>query len=395
MFKWDIGGFKGIPEYMVDIVNRSLQCCKDGYFRIDGREYVWQDGKLDNSGSEGKQVQWRSVQLRQKNEQDGYTFTKRKIKLFTGTGSYPFAINGLLISDNFTSISVLTNNQVSKVFDNTGALDTWVASFNTNIAALGFASTITRETEDIYLNNAEGERFNLVLPVKIFPKCLTLNVAVIVANTAFNYNMAYPDTNRHQHVTCYGSTSGSEELYSNSVGNNSVVVSHNFATTGTKTVRIFHNDEERAFFTNRLPSGVGVTDISGVVSSKLDTFQVREGEFQSLTSVDLSFLAPAKNSLQTLSMEYCRMRGITAGWASSLTNAFTNLRYVYLDHNLFTSTYVDAFLNELVNSCALPYGNGTVWIQGQTPAAPPTAASLTARNKLTDPTGLNRALATD
>lgn len=395
VFKWDIGGFKGLPEYMIDIINRSLQCCKDGYFRVDGREYVWQDGKLDSTGGEGKHVQWRSVTLRQRDEQEGYTFTKRTIPLFTAV-SYPFAIDQCWITDNFNSITVATNNQYSKVFDNEAGLDAWIGAFNTNITTEGYSSTIECDGNNVRLLNAESERFALRATVRIFPKLLTLSATTTDGRRTFRYLLGYGYNFIHYHVVCYAATSGAEELKANAFGQDTVTVDHLFTDNGNKTIRIFHNDEETLFnaTVRTLPSGLQenlakITNVTGSVSALLETFIMHQQDLHVLTSLNLSFLAPAKYTMRVLRLTNCQIEAFAANWASSLVagtlKPYPFLRQTELTGNSLSSSEVDAFINEFYNYCKITIDpSASINLKFQTPAGPPTGTSSTARNGFTN-----------
>lgn len=390
VFKWDIGGYSGLPEYMVDVVNRSLQCCKDGYFRVDGREYVWQDGKLERSGSEDKHVQWRTVTLRQKDGDDGYTFTQRRIKLFTAV-DFPFAINQCVITDNFTMISVLNaQGSFARVFDDSLGLDAWVGSFNTNIATAGHATVLERDGNDIFLINAPGERFYHYqpLPSQIYPNMLVLNAVTSYPSQRYmQYKVTYADSKLHMHVACFAATSGTEDLFTNIGSGNTCTVAHEFMATGAQTVRIFHRDEEVNFeiIRNSLSPVAAVSNITGRISANLTVLRLTHLALGGATGFDLSFLALAKDSLQALYLDRCSIEKIIPGWASSLASGgykpFAKLIYTGITYNALTSTAVDDFINEFYNYCKIGYGYNSfaIDLSHNTISAPPTSASSTAR----------------
>jgi len=390
VFKWDIGGYIGLPECIIDVVNRSLQCCKDGYFRIDGKEYIWQDGKLERSGSEDKHVQWRTVTLRQKDGNNGYTFTQRKIKLFT-TVDFPFAINHCVITDNFTTVGVLNaNGGLAKVFDDSAGLDSWIGSFNTNIAGTGHASVIERNGNDVFLVNAPGERFYhyQLFPFQIYPNMLVLDAVTSYPSQRYiQYKMTYADNKLHMHVACFAGTSDTENLFTNIGSNNACVVTHEFMTTGAQTLRIFHRDEEINFeiIRNPLSSVAAISAITGRISANLTILRLTHLALGGATGFDLSFLAPAKDSLQSLYLDRCAIVKIVPGWASSLASAsykpFTKLIYTGITYNNLTSSAIDDFINEFYNYCKVGYGYNsfTIDLSHNSISAPPTSASSTAR----------------
>jgi len=390
VFKWDIGGYTGLPDYMIDIVSRSLQCCKDGYCRIDGREYIWQDGKLERSGSEDKHVQWRTVTLRQKDGNDGYTFTQRRIKLFTAV-NFPFAINNCVITDNFTMVSVLNaQGSFAKVFDDSAGIDSWIGIFNTNIAATGHASVIERDGNDVFLVNAPGERFYhyQLFPFQLYPNMLVLDALTSYPSQRYiQYKMTYADSSLHMHVACFAGTSGTENLFTNIGSNNACVVTHEFMTTGAQTLRIFHRDEEINFeiIRNPLSPIAAVSNITGGISANLTILRLTHLALGVATGFDISFLAPAKDSLQAIYIDRCSIVKIVPGWASSSASAsykpFTKLIYTGITYNNLTGSAVDDFINEFYNYCKVGYGYNSfaIDLSHNIISAPPTSASLTAR----------------
>jgi hypothetical protein len=379
-FSWDIGGQHGLPFHAIDTIDNALNLKT---LRIDGVRYTREDKEFLSIGGVGKSRGWRVAKLSYFNNTDYRTFRRGTITLFTRPDTYPFAVNRCFVSDGY---SYLGNTGVRVVDDGLDD-DAFVAELNASVVSNGFNGTFAYVGNDLVFTNADGEYFDETGNVDVFNRCLTLINSVAAAADTFRWVLQYPTSTNRTHVANYGGTSSDPSDLLASSGYTGVYT-YEYATAGVYTLRLFTRDLEVDYnFTQSTSYPVQIKDVSGSISNATQAFRFSNHAFNGLASLDLSFLANAKNTLLYLYLNNSGIVGITSGWASSLVSLpykpFMNLQYIDATGNTFTSANVDSFINEFYNSCAVQSGYHYFGINGNTPPAPPTAASSTARSGLT------------
>lgn len=379
-FTWDIGGSKGLTFQEIDSIDNALNLDR---LRIDGARYVRKDGGFSSSAGEGKHRQWRTAELGLYDDEDYRTFRRGTFKLYKKPDTYPFATHSVAVSDGFTWVG---NAATNRVIDDGVDDDAFVAELNSDAASKGYSSTFEYADGYLVLIVADGEDFIYKGSCEVYHRCLNMKVTVAASADVFRWVLQYPSSTPKNHIACYGGVSSdSSERLTSSGG--VTVATHTYDTAGTYTIRLFTQDNEVGYnFTQSTSYPVKINDASGEISNKTQAFRFSGHDFSGLSTLNLSFLANAKNEMKYLYLIQSNIVGITSGWASSLVSLpykpFTKLGYIDATQNTFTSANVDSFINEYYNSVAYPSGYKYFGINGNTPSAPPTAASSTARTAL-------------
>lgn len=388
MAKWDIGGRYGVPATIIDIIDSALDCNR---LRIDSRQYVRDSKEMSRKSAEGKILQNRECMLQDTNGNISFESFEPVVTLFTAPAP-PYAVANLLLDDGVKTIFLTNaNGHILNVIDDATAETNFITALNSKITAEGYNGVVSKLGSDIVLTNADGERLTLFILPDVFSKVLTLTVNVSATNTTFRYFLDYIGANREYHVVSWGSSSGDDDLrlsgvqFFGSTVINNITTTKFYATTGNKTVRIFHRDREVGFVATPITTGSTrprITNITGNISSRTTDVQLN---LHNLGSFSLAWLGAAKASLQSLRLDNNDITSIQDNWASAFISGgvkpYSRLRYISIDGNALTSARVDAFFNEMVASMQYVGGSGYVSLRGGTTAAP-TGTSLTARNTL-------------
>ncbi|MBS1988710.1 hypothetical protein JST56_07025 [Candidatus Dependentiae bacterium] len=386
VFKLNIGGNYGVPEWMLDKINRAF--CTDT-FLINEKRYVKNDGaKFDVTRYNTFPLLFSEIELREYyNDAAGAFFNTAPVTLFTRPGTYPYVNTEWRMRDK-------NGNEIfGGVFEYIDAsYDTGYLTYFNNVVVpqhdlQGLFSWVD---DNFTYTNGEDESFIVVTKASVSTTYLEATVNITDTTAPFQYtqggtgfHILVPDSD---HLPPGIVT----EPGNNSLGNPLTVTQlYIYNTTGNKVWRLytFGNSMTVLQFPQQ-SNKVTAIDPATKVSSKLRKFGCFFQNFGAV-SLDLSFLAPAKDELRELAINSSNITGITAGWASALVSGsykpFKLLRYVYLNYNSLNNAAEDAFFNEFYGSTNYAYngGWGQINMVGQSPAAAPTAASTTARNALT------------
>lgn len=377
---------KGRYKFVVDNVSAALMrtirfamLCPN--LRIDGDLYE-KDPESPNSDSESRLMKFATFYLKDVDDELTYTTENTSFVLWEKptSGDVTYAISSIFIWDYFGYLKVQ-----ARVFEAASDETTFVSSLNTSLSAVGINGTVSTSGLQFIFTNAQGENYRLVNEVEVFDKNFDMDIYSLGGTSkALKYYMGWGDFERHKHVyrTATGAGVAAEAEHT---GNSALAtVSVPFTSIGAGYIRIFHKDEHTYFAVETVTSNdVQVTDVSGEMSSSLERLSFFNQAFTSLTSLDLSFIAPAADRLEVLSIINSGLQGITAGWASLLASGsykpFVRLKYVWLSKNSMDTTYLDAFYNEFDNSTNYQPGNYQIDTSNQSPTAAPSAASATAR----------------
>lgn len=170
--------------------------------------------------------------------------------------------------------------------------------------------------------------------------------------------------------------------YYTGIGTQPSAINHSFpAVTNTQyPVHIYHNDNiaSYSFYDG---TAVFLTSLTGDMPLSLLSF-VLGGGGHSVSQYDLPANVPIERcaSLQVLDIRNTNIDAFSPALFAETFNALINITLIF---NELTSTEVDTVFNDYVANTPSFFPSGSFSTQGQTPSAPPTAASLTARNTLT------------
>lgn len=371
-FKLDIGGSEGVPEYMADSINRIMDLEK---IRVDGRLMTRESDKMEETGKDDAPLHFYSVSLREAKHTDSYTFKQKRIKLYTRPGTYPYAISYLALSDGITLLS-----KSAEEFFNSDAEDDYVDGLNNDDAAgLGMLGSFSWDGDDLIYTNAEGEDFIPYIETIVYPVNFSFDATVNAANSALAYQYNGP------HVVSWGETSIEHKL---SFGATLPTASKVYPTTGSKTFRIYHNDKMKRFrcFSNGLD--IIFTDWDGDFSANMEEVTLSKHNFNALLTLSLAPLYRSRFTIRNLTITQCQVKGITAGAFSTfytplapLVMPWVLMKTIDLSRNKFTAANVDAFINEF-HTYSRYTATGSMALNLNSPFAPPTGASSTARTAI-------------
>lgn len=365
------------PVRMLDILNYALPCDN---LVVNRDKMVLVEAPDELNGNPQQTV---TYILADKDIDNTLELSQDLVPLFSRPAGYNYFVTQMFLVDGVNSIFML-----GRVFEDSGDEDDWITAAEVKRVAAGAQGEFFIQDGTFYYLNAPGEKYRpkLFIP-EVLPKELVITLNVSNATFPANVALYYPD-NALRKVGFKDTSGGGDGLvYDNFTTGLYTNVFKLYGTTGDKTFRIFHNDEEIEYGFVSPGSYPKVTDITGLASSRLNKINCQNGNFSAHTTFDLDFLAPAKYSLKTFIFKNCQLEGFTATWASALvvgsgSTAVKPFPFEYVDigGNSVSVTNLDAFINEFYSSCAWSAGiNKLFRTIGQSPAAPPStsAANIT------------------
>lgn len=386
-----ISGKTRVPNY--EIINVAHAICAD-FFAIDGYGYKYvNENSQSSSGSTNLMkvdgvatslFQGATVPIRRDTIENSYTTRGSKLLLFTspggGTPVYPFAFPYLTMSRYMLSSITLLG---AMVIDSGADIAPTLATLNgaaadTNDLAGSF--TYDSGTGNWYYNNAAGE-FYRFSTCPIYTRHFDITVAIGAINTTFSFSYI----NGHN-VIDFGDTTVEVEDYATT---GYKTVSHEYATTGNKILRIFSDDNMTSLRFNSSSANAYISQEAGQISSAITDFMIGPtNDFSSHTDIDPGFLDYAGTAggdgLTSLQLLSCGIKAFSPDIFT--TSGFSNISYIEFGGNKLSSTQVDDIFGNLASFMTLisaPYAPRYINTAMQAPAAPPTGASGTARAYLT------------
>ena len=366
-YTWDV---YDVPVRILDTLNYAL---KSENVQIDDSEYV-----LDPDGTEedssGAPRQSRTYGLTDKDREETLDFDKVLVLMWE-EASYPYGITGCHLWNDYDLMF-----KPPWAFQNSAGVDAYISDFETQKTSVGATGEFIRDSGKVYYRNGPGETFRigeLFGLVKVKPKALT--VTFNVSDVNFPAGLSFRALGANGSVSLLmreTADTGAATIYYNDAG--FVNISKSYGSTGTKTFIVFHNDDPTELYASSPGSYPKVTDITGNVPSVLQKFEMVGADLSAHATFSLTFLQAAKDKLRTLILRSCQIEGITANWASSLVSGTYKpffLQYIDIRSNSFSVTNLDAFINEIYNSCAWQAGPYTGLAQGQSPLAAPSASA--------------------
>lgn len=266
------------------------------------------------------------------------------------------------------------------IYDNDSEVTARVAYLNTTfVPANGLTGVFTFIGGAVSYVNGASESWSIpVLPRKLTRACFLFLTVAVPSGSPDDYQFRYLGTSSDMVVDWGDST---DAVYSHPTTTSVTTMLHSYSDTSDKTVRFFHNG---TLITQMILSPTFATDymlyrILGTLPASITGFFMgSQTSYISPASINVSGLS----IIETLAISGS---GITAFSPALFTAAHNSLTLIQLQGNALTSTEVDAVFNTFVatSPAATVYSSASRAINiQQTPAAPPTAASLAARTAL-------------
>lgn len=364
-----------VPAHKIEQLNHAMSCTN---IRIDGDEYSPE--KREEGDAIETAMGWTEYILRDRKRDIGHTFEKVAYLLWSRPESgFNYGLSRLFLSDRWNFFYI-----ESQAIENDAAETTIISAINTAAAAAGATGEAFADGTDFYFVNGPGQNFKPVNPgVLVFP--YELLVTFNVTDIAYPANLAlyYPDNLSHYVLMRDATGSGEASIFVNSGLLTSVFKL--YGSTGSKTFRIFHRDEEVKLITSAAGSYPKLTNITGHTPAHLQRYECVGANLSAHANFSLSFLARCKNALSHLIIRNSRLQALAADWAADLeTGTAPNIKKPFpfelfdLRGNEMDTAAIDDTLNEYNDHTKYKSGPYQVMLQGQSPAAPPSGASATA-----------------
>lgn len=386
VWKLNIGGNKGVPEWVVDRINRAF-CC--GIVSVDNKRYTKnENAKIDQTILRNYPLRILSIELTEYfNDGAGAFVNAQNVQLTDDTsGTFPYVIDNWLMIDTVSGYSL--GGGFFEFYDHSTEPylnEEYYRDFYNDFAVPVHNLQGEFQWNDglVYVNGP-GENFAIVK--KATPLTTYLEVTSTVTTTG--YPVQYDYSGLGAHITVWGSEAITQytELGNNLAGNPIIATAqHYFSSTGAKTIRVYTDDKMTVIkFSSSINKITGYDDATGV-SSKLRQFVMTSQNID--TDFDMAILSRAKDELRLLNLTGSAIHSILAGFASSLVSGaykpWKYWRYIYLDNNKFDASAIDDFLVELVDDSDITTGYGIIVMSNQTPPTAPTGTSSAARATLT------------
>lgn len=267
------------------------------------------------------------------------------------------------------------------VYDADSDVTARVAYLNsTFVPANGMTGSFSFVSGKVYYTNGSAENWGIdVMPRKLTLTCsLSLTVAVPSASPD-DYQFRYIGSGSDM-VIDWGDSSDAE--YSHPATSSLTAMLHSYSDTSDKTVRVFHNSTliTAIVFNPTFVTNYSLYRILGTLPASVTSFSLGS---------QTSYISPASINIAGLSgliTLLVNSNGISSFSPALFTAAHNYLVTVNVQSNALTSTEVDAIFNTIVatSPAATVYSSATreILTSLQTPAAPPTGASLAARTAL-------------
>lgn len=381
-YTFNVGGnSQGVPDYMIDIVDRALMCDN---VSIDGRAYRFEEAGESSGNSP---LQTKEYTLREADENSKYTYKGTQVTLWERPASgYPYAVGNITLQDLGGRVIRLD----ARILTNSGDETALLSILDARAVLNNSTGTFSESSGTFIFTNGQNESFGLVSDVQVLTKKVDIVVNVGTSSGIYRHTVTFPNNfDAYYHIVNFGESTNIsfDTLYTSNAG--AINASYTYITTGNYTISVFHKDLDTVFnINNTVSTQPKITNVTGVFSSTLRRIYLRNHDFSALASLDLAFIAPAKDTLDTLVITGSNLQAITAGWASGLVvgippnwyRPFYNIGFIDLSRNSLDTAGVDAFCNELHGSTRWQGGLKSLALNYQSPLAPPTGSSLTARN---------------
>jgi hypothetical protein len=261
--------------------------------------------------------------------------------------------------------------------------DAVIAAMNVIISGLGYGGTITKDatTKIVTYNGVAGETPSNVIATRALWHHYSVDYnASSVGNVQIKTTKKIAGNGSQ--VVDWGDMSTYTEIAPATLG--IVNMNHAYAAVGAVTANIFYEENVGTIAladTNATAPRAPITDVYGDLPSTLTFFGLSGSpSYGSLVSyvsnIDFTRCASTITSISIFGTNI-------VGWATGMwSHNMVALNSIVTAGNKLTSSAVDQIFTEFVGATATPATSGAANTSGQTPAAPPTAASLAERNSL-------------
>ncbi len=381
----------GVPKQLWEMVAKFMECDN---VRIDGKFFIFDN---NNSGGGGGTAAWKvtdsqtkglihaKLPIRERWNSES-AFVANIVDLFTSPGelvdgswisAFPYAVSAVVLTDGITTVTV-----PAQVFYNADDEAQYLNYLQTTIKVDTY-----HLTGDFSFNDGEWKYSNgtyetytgsvVFVLTKYFSFVLDINGpwGFLLRQSGFlNCNIVdWGDVDAWPYSVNQYRYFGTPSVHTQS---------HAYATgLFYKTVHVFHNDLFDYFgvtdYANaKMTTDPGGVNMDGVFPTELLTFAIQDQNFFG-EPVNLPItMCPL---LQQVSIRRSNVGGFSP---EIFTTAYNDLTAISFDRNTLFSSDVDLVFNNFYNNSAFAHAGALFNIAVQTPSAPPTSASLTARTIL-------------
>lgn len=251
-----------------------------------------------------------------------------------------------------------------------------LAVLNALAVSYGMTGVFVISGDEFNYNKGFSEDWEISVDAVVLPKMMKAELrAATPSGSSQAWSYRYAGINSYQ-VTDW--VDGTAVDVFHPVTTSEFSASHTYADgLTTRFVNIFHSNTLLTIMRfNNTSTAYLLNNIIGVVPKTLTIFIIFQQSLKPISDIPLIGMS-ALTALQVIES------GVLKFTPALFVNHFPVLNNILLRNNRLTTTIVDAIFNDFVANTpeSLLHG-GTIIINGQTPAAPPTAASLTARTAL-------------
>jgi len=380
-FKFKLGASSpGVPPYLLEKADQAFNA--DMIF-LDGKQFIYDngtseagDGKAIWKTSENVQYKliWAELNVRPAIEEPN-AYVTEPVYLFTSAleGGY-YGISGFSLDDGSTTVSF---NPFVFYAESDEVLFLNFARNDSTTAALG-GTFVRTELGEFYYINAPGEDYALVAAIDVFTKYLRFEVTP--AGGLWEYDFGNQAGNRSKVLTDFGDDPWPYNLdYTvTSLFSVTETVSNTYGAATPVTVTAFHNDLPIAWKFDNVTTSIMTSGVDGQFSIITESIQIRYNDFNN-ASVAIPNSRCRTNLINIILID----SNIGSFEPALFRDQFPILEEILLQTNSLSVSQVDELFNTFyANGGYLMSGTRTFNTSGQTPAAPPTAASLAARTAL-------------
>ena len=375
-FTYSLGSVShGVPNYLFEMVAECFNCDN---LSIDGQQYIYDNG--GNSGTSGSKL-WKKQDPRTSGlitatcpirypTNDSSALIHDDVYLFASyisSNAAPYAVYTYKLTNGVTTISLPAN-----IFYTSDDDAAYLVTLNGLLSGFGLVGNFTFVSGAYYYNNAPSEGYWLQATTVVMTEYMSMQVR---RDGTFSFQIANSITQGFA-VIDWGT--GVAYTPSTFIGT-PVTVSHFYGTIpAIVTFNLFFSDATLLEFTAGSPAYI--QSVSGTTPVSLQNYHIINGSFiPTTTSI------PISNSLglQTLILGSNNIAAFSPPLFA--VGNFSLLNHFNAQNQQLSSAEIDALFNEFVANTTfytgitpIPFFN----VSGQSPAAPPTSASATARATL-------------
>lgn len=360
IWRLTLSGKTGIPDYLIKKLNEIFSLEN---ISIDNKLFSRDEGsKFEYQGIQQYPLRGVSIQLRKKDNPRAL-ITSDAVTDFYSTSTYPHYAYDLLLSDGINNIPI----QHRVVEDLTDG-QAWATSLNSSgiLAANELTGFFSFADGKLSYNNDDGEGY--VASGFVLSKYMTVDFTI--SSTVFDFIW-------NGIVLAVDWSDGNLEVRSDAVSYDAFT--HTFSTSGSKTIRLFHNDFVYSLiFSYASLSFKQINDITGNIPASCASHTITYGDLDA--GYDMEYLEPTA-ALGGMTSLVVKNSGMTYPFLSTFLDAgsMPNLLVVDLRNNEISVTGVNDFIDQYYNKIDWNINPASKYIklEGQSPSAAPTGTAIT------------------